>query len=99
MISIPHLRENYDEILIAFKKRNFDAKNVIDNLLNEDKNRREIQVKLDSKLSESNQLTKKSESYTKMVKPMKPIKKELKLKKLKMNPKIWLKSFLIVSRL
>ena len=58
MISIPHLRENYDEILIAFKKRDFDAKNVIDNLLNEDKNRREIQVKLDNKLSESNQLTK-----------------------------------------
>ena len=58
MISITHLRENYDEILIAFKKRNFDAKNVIDNLLNEDKNRREIQVKLDNKLSESNQLTK-----------------------------------------
>ena len=58
MISIPHLRENYDEILIAFKKRNFDAKNVIDNLLNEDKNRREIQVKLDNKLSESNQLAK-----------------------------------------
>ena len=58
MISIPHLRENYDEILIAFKKRNFDAKNVIDNLLNEDKNRREIQVKLDNKLFESNQLTK-----------------------------------------
>ena len=58
MISIPHLRENYDEILIALKKRNFDAKNVIDNLLNEDKNRREIQVKLDNKLFESNQLTK-----------------------------------------
>lgn len=58
MISITHLRENYDEILIAFKKRDFDAKNVIDNLLNEDKNRREIQVKLDSKLSESNQLAK-----------------------------------------
>ena len=58
MISIPHLRENYDEILIAFKKRNFDAKIVIDNLLNEDKNRREIQVKLDNKLFESNQLTK-----------------------------------------
>ena len=58
MISIPHLRENYDEILIAYKKRNFDAKNVIDNLLNEDKNRREIQVKLDNKLFESNQLTK-----------------------------------------
>ena len=56
MISIPHLRENYDEILIAFKKRDFDAKNVIDNLLNEDKNRREIQVKLDNKLFESNQL-------------------------------------------
>ncbi|MEC7548715.1 MAG: serine--tRNA ligase [Bacteroidota bacterium] len=58
MISIPHLRENYDEILIAFKKRDFDAKNIIDNLLNEDKNRREIQVKLDNKLSESNQLAK-----------------------------------------
>ena len=58
MISIPHLRENYDEILIAFKKRDFDAKNVIDNLLNEDKKRREIQVKLDNKLFESNQLTK-----------------------------------------
>ncbi|MEC7247065.1 MAG: serine--tRNA ligase [Bacteroidota bacterium] len=58
MISIPHLRENYDEILIAFKKRDFDAKNVIDNLLNEDKNRREIQAKLDNKLFESNQLTK-----------------------------------------
>ena len=58
MISIPHLRENYDEILIAFKKRNFDAKNVIDNLLNEDKKRREIQVKLDHKLSESNQIAK-----------------------------------------
>ena len=58
MISIPHLRENYDEILIAFKKRDFDAKNVIDNLLIEDKNRREIQVKLDNKLFESNQLTK-----------------------------------------
>jgi len=58
MISIPHLRENYDEILIAFKKRDFDAKNIIDNLLNEDKNRREIQVKLDNKLFESNQLTK-----------------------------------------
>ena len=58
MISITHLRENYDEILIAFKKRDFDAKNVIDNLLNEDKNRREIQVKLDNKLFESNQLTK-----------------------------------------
>ena len=74
MISIPHLRENYDEILIAFKKRDFDAKNVIDNLLNEDKNRREIQVKLDNKLFESNQLTKEI-GYTKMVKPMKPIKK------------------------
>ena len=58
MISITHLRENYDEILIAFKKRDFDAKNVIDNLLNEDKNRREIQAKLDNKLFESNQLTK-----------------------------------------
>ena len=58
MISITHLRENYDEILIAFKKRDFDAKNVIDNLLNEDQNRREIQVKLDNKLFESNQLTK-----------------------------------------
>ena len=50
MISIPHLRENYDEILIAFKKRNFDAKNIIDNLLNKDEKRREIQVKLDNKL-------------------------------------------------
>ena len=58
MISIPHLRENYDEILIAFKKRNFDAKNIIDNLLNKDEKRREIQVKLDNKLFESNQLTK-----------------------------------------
>ena len=58
MISIPHLRENYDEILIAFKKRNFDAKNIIDNLLNKDEKRREIQVKLDNKLSESNQLAK-----------------------------------------
>ena len=81
MISIPHLRENYDEILIAFKKRDFDAKNVIDNLLNEDKNRREIQVKLDNKLFESNQLTKEIGKLYKDGKTNEANKKkELKLK-------------------
>ena len=76
MISIPHLRENYDEILIAFKKRNFDAKNVIDTLLNEDKDRREIQVKLDNKLSESNQLAKEIGKLYKDGKTSEAIKKK-----------------------
>jgi len=58
MLQLQHIRENTDELVNALKKRNIDAKALLDNVLLLDEKRRATQTKLDTVLSESNKLSK-----------------------------------------
>ncbi|WP_338731963.1 serine--tRNA ligase [Mangrovimonas cancribranchiae] len=58
MLQVPYIRENKDYVIEALKKRNLDATETINNVLQLDENRRKTQARLDNILAESNTLSK-----------------------------------------
>lgn len=58
MLRVPFIRENQDLIIERLTKRNIDAKQMINDVLSLDEDRRSLQTKLDSTLAESNALSK-----------------------------------------
>lgn len=58
MIEIARIRDNYTEIIEKLKIRNFDANEIIHQILELDKKKREIQVDSDGLLSKRNTLSK-----------------------------------------
>ncbi|RSK39694.1 serine--tRNA ligase [Mangrovimonas spongiae] len=58
MLQVPYIRENKDNVIEALKKRNLDATETINNVLQLDENRRKTQTRLDNILAESNTLSK-----------------------------------------
>jgi seryl-tRNA synthetase len=54
MLQVPYIRENKDLIIERLKLRNFDASEVINQIIEADKNRRATQQKLDEVLASSN---------------------------------------------
>lgn len=65
MLQIAHIRENKEQVIAALSKRNIDAREMIDNALHLDENRRKTQVELDNILAESNKLSKEIGSLMK----------------------------------
>jgi seryl-tRNA synthetase len=58
MLQISYIRENKDEVIRRLKIKNYDAGQLVSDLLSIDENRRETQKKLDDSLSEANSLAK-----------------------------------------
>ncbi|SHG14244.1 seryl-tRNA synthetase [Salegentibacter echinorum] len=58
MLQVNHIRENKEAYIDQLKKRNFEAKDILDEVLQLDDDRRATQVKLDEVLAESNRLSK-----------------------------------------
>jgi len=58
MLEISQLRENHQEIVERLKIKNFDAKKIVSELLELDKEKRETQTESDSYLSQRNSLSK-----------------------------------------
>ena len=58
MLQVPFIRENKDLVITSLKKRNFDASEIIAEVLNLDEDRRSLQTNLDNTLAESNSLSK-----------------------------------------
>lgn len=58
MLEISRIREQKDEIISKLKVRNFDAEEIINELLEIDANRRKTQLELDTILSERNSISK-----------------------------------------
>ena len=56
MLSLPYLRENKETALEGLSKRNFKTPEAIEEILEKDKERRNIQSQLDTLLAQSNQL-------------------------------------------
>jgi seryl-tRNA synthetase len=54
MLQVPYIRENKDLIIERLKLRNLDAADIIHQIIDADKNRRETQQKLDETLAASN---------------------------------------------
>ena len=58
MLALSYIRDNRDLIIEAQKKRNYDAKNIIDEIIKLDSSRRNNQSELESKLAKANVLAK-----------------------------------------
>ncbi|AWV99729.1 serine--tRNA ligase [Arcticibacterium luteifluviistationis] len=59
MLQIAHIKDNRDAVIAGLEKRNFkDAAAVVDNALEIDQNRRNVQQELDSVLAQSNAMAK-----------------------------------------
>ena len=58
MLYIPYLRENRNEIIAKLKIRNFEANELIEDLLIKDDKRKSIQKELDDLLYKGNKLSK-----------------------------------------
>lgn len=58
MLQLQQIRENKDTIVQSLKKRNIDADAMLNGVLHLDEKRRALQTKLDSTLSESNNISK-----------------------------------------
>ena len=58
MLALQYIRENKDTVLKGLEKRGFKSLDLIDKIINLDQQRRSIQTKLDSHLSDSNQMAK-----------------------------------------
>ncbi|AVR44563.1 serine--tRNA ligase [Christiangramia fulva] len=58
MLQVSNIAENRDAYIKALKKRNFDAEELFDQVLELDETRRATQTKLDDTLASSNQLSK-----------------------------------------
>ncbi|MBQ0788086.1 MAG: serine--tRNA ligase [Oceanihabitans sp.] len=58
MLQVPFIRENKDLVITRLAKRNFDATQIIEEVITFDEERKQIQTELDSTLAESNTLSK-----------------------------------------
>lgn len=58
MLTLNQIRENKDEVIEKLKVKNLDAKSIVEQIIEKDKSRREIQQKGDALQSEMNQLSK-----------------------------------------
>uniref|UniRef100_UPI00404A30A1 serine--tRNA ligase n=1 Tax=Flavobacterium sp. TaxID=239 RepID=UPI00404A30A1 len=58
MLQLTTIRENKEKVIEALRKRNMDATEMIENILNLDEKRRATQVALDNILAESNKISK-----------------------------------------
>jgi seryl-tRNA synthetase len=58
MLTLPVLRGNTEEVIRRLKKKNFDAKEIVNEIVKLDAERRHSQTLLDQKLAESNKLSK-----------------------------------------
>lgn len=58
MLQVPFIRDHRDLVIERLKKRNFEAEQLIDDVLKIDEERRNLQTKLDNTLAESNTLSK-----------------------------------------
>lgn len=58
MLALQYIRENKDTVLKGLEKRGFKSLDLIDKIIDLDQQRRSIQTKLDSHLSDSNQMAK-----------------------------------------
>jgi seryl-tRNA synthetase len=58
MLQVSNIRAHKEAYIQAFKKRNFDSENILNDVLKLDETRRSTQSKLDETLAESNQLSK-----------------------------------------
>ena len=58
MLQIAFIRENKEKVVKALAKRNIDAKDAVEEIVQLDERRRATQVELDNTLAESNKLSK-----------------------------------------
>ena len=58
MLQIAFIRENQEKVIKALAKRNFDAKDLVNEVVAIDEIRRAVQAEMDNALSESNKLSK-----------------------------------------
>ncbi|MCF4100360.1 serine--tRNA ligase [Gillisia sp. M10.2A] len=58
MLQVSNIRANKEVYIAAFKKRNFEAETILNDVLSLDESRRSTQSQLDETLAESNQLSK-----------------------------------------
>ncbi|MFA6676661.1 MAG: serine--tRNA ligase [Bacteroidales bacterium] len=65
MLTLKLLRENPEFVIERLAIKNFDATNIINNILEQDKKRREYQTELDSCLAEQKSISKKIGSFMK----------------------------------
>lgn len=57
MLQISYIRENKDKVILALAKKHFDAKPIVEEVIQLDENRRSTQVALDNTLAEANKLS------------------------------------------
>ncbi|QRM88961.1 serine--tRNA ligase [Lacinutrix sp. WUR7] len=58
MLQVPFIRENKDLVITRLAKRNFDATQIIEEVITFDEERKQIQTELDNTLAESNAISK-----------------------------------------
>ena len=58
MLQVPFIRENKDLVITRLAKRNFDATQIIEEVITFDEDRKKIQTELDNTLAESNAISK-----------------------------------------
>ncbi|HUH26151.1 MAG TPA: hypothetical protein VLY87_05955, partial [Flavobacterium sp.] len=58
MLQIAYIRENQEKVVKALAKRNLDAAEMLQKVIDLDEQRRSTQVELDNLLAESNKLSK-----------------------------------------
>ncbi len=57
MLQISYIRENKEQVIVALAKKHFDAKSIVEQVIQLDENRRSTQVALDNTLAEANKLS------------------------------------------
>ncbi|WP_395054832.1 serine--tRNA ligase [Flavobacterium sp.] len=58
MLQIAFIRENQEKVITALAKRNMDAKELVEQVVQLDESRRSVQAEMDNSLAESNKLSK-----------------------------------------
>ncbi|MBT8178919.1 MAG: serine--tRNA ligase [Eudoraea sp.] len=69
MLVLQHIRENKEQLVTALKKRNLDAKPLLDKVSDLDEKRRAIQTEMDGKLAQLNSISKEIGMLFKSGKP------------------------------
>ena len=57
MLQISYIRENKEQVITALAKKYMDAKQIVEEVIQLDENRRSTQVALDNTLAEANKLS------------------------------------------
>ncbi len=57
MLQIGYIRENKEQVITALAKKHMDAKQIVEDVIQLDENRRSTQVALDNTLAEANKLS------------------------------------------